>query len=213
LLAAAGTAPAALPRLERIPASPRLRQDEAPALPARRALFAHLLGGGEANAAAPAGTAAHALPRRTRALAMLARIQERRGGGLPAALFPELRVGSACTDCGVCAALCPTGALASYTADGASGLSFDAARCTACGRCAEVCRDGAVALSAHREGAAPTAREILTRFEARACLRCETEFAGDGEERFCPRCRLDRGLFTHAPGRATTGSGPAAVHG
>lgn len=217
LLEAIGTEPADRLRLDRVPASPGLRQDEAPALPARRALFGRMLGGTGAARAVPAkeGAEAPSRPRRTRSLDMLARIQEHRGKSLPGALYPELRVADACTHCGVCQALCPTRALTSFEEGGASGLSFDAARCIACGRCVEVCQAGAVRLDARAEGTAPSGRMILTHRATRACLRCETEFAGDGDgtERFCPRCRLAHGLLTHAPGRATTGSGPAAVHG
>lgn len=212
LLTIVGTDPASMPVLQTISAPRRLRQDIAPVLPGRRTLFGRLLKGADASAAPPKAVAKRP-PRRARALAMLARIQEHRGESLPGALFPEIRLSGACTNCGVCSALCPTGALVSYEADAITGLSFDAASCTVCGRCTDICREGAITLISCREGLAPEGRELLAHFEVRGCLRCETEFAGDGEERFCPRCRLDRGLFTHAPGRATTGSEPAAVQG
>jgi MinD superfamily P-loop ATPase len=58
-------------------------------------------------------------------------------GKRTAILHPE-----ACTDCGRCVRVCPTGAI--LRVDGR--IKIDSSRCTACGGCVEVCARGGVAL-------------------------------------------------------------------
>jgi ferredoxin/coenzyme F420-reducing hydrogenase delta subunit len=70
-----------------------------------------------------------------------------RRGGLPADRASPLGLvhvrASACTACGACAAVCPTGAL--RLEEGVEGvvLSYDAAACIGCGRCALNCPETA----------------------------------------------------------------------
>lgn len=45
----------------------------------------------------------------------------------------------ACTRCGTCAAVCPTGALGTRDAGGRRSITFDATRCVACGVCTQRC--------------------------------------------------------------------------
>ncbi|MDO5530896.1 4Fe-4S binding protein [Sutterella sp.] len=44
-----------------------------------------------------------------------------------------------CTACGICTAVCPTGALTSEKSHGSETMSVSAEKCTACGLCADIC--------------------------------------------------------------------------
>ncbi len=56
----------------------------------------------------------------------------------------------ACMQCGMCTALCPTGAL---TVDVATRLlAFDKEKCTVCARCIRICPVGAMQMDAPEEG-------------------------------------------------------------
>jgi ferredoxin len=57
----------------------------------------------------------------------------------PHSPFGVIEVTDGCTGCGVCAAACPTGALALERRDGDLFLTFDGALCTACGQCLPRC--------------------------------------------------------------------------
>ncbi len=57
---------------------------------------------------------------------------------------------NACMQCGMCTALCPTGAL---TVDVATRLlAFDKEKCTVCARCIRICPVGAMQMDAPEEG-------------------------------------------------------------
>lgn len=122
---------------------------------------------------------------------------------LPEGAVPELRSSNACANHGVCAAVCPTGALRRFEEPGFTGLEFDAAECFACGACVVVCPKEALGLEARGTGEAPAKLERITRHAMRACARCDDEFAGRGEDELCPACRKDVALFkTGFPARS-----------
>ncbi len=54
-------------------------------------------------------------------------------------LWADITMSGNCNGCLLCAASCPTGALAKVEQDGKIGLSFTAAHCTGCNLCVEVC--------------------------------------------------------------------------
>lgn len=118
-------------------------------------------------------------------------------GSLPAAFFPLIEITDSCHNHGVCAAICPTGALRSYEEGGILGLELDAAACIACGDCARGCPEKAIRLVPVRQGGdAPAGIERLTRHSSRECARCDDEFPARADEELCPACRKDVGLFT-----------------
>ncbi len=173
-------------------ASPRA----APQVPARRAFLARFL--------QEPVFESHRCRSRLSAerIALLRDIALRWEQRLPQGAVPELRVSGDCLDHGICASVCPTGALRRYEEPGAQGLEFDAAECFACGACVVVCPERAMSLEAR--DCAPPSMERISRHELRACTRCDDEFAARHGEELCPACRKDVALFK-------TGFQPGAI--
>lgn len=140
------------------------------------------------------------LPEREALLAAMRRIRARHQGIMPRdAVFGHLTVSDACCGSEVCVGICPTGALARYQTETASGIEMDSDRCTACGLCARHCPNHAIELVAgtpHRQASGYTA--ISARRLVR-CIRCEADFSPQQGQTVCPRCEADmqmaRGLF------------------
>lgn len=185
----------ALPATAAVPAGPAL---------GRRAFFATLRGGAPAVVAATRPTAWRAtrsacLPstqiqvnRRQRANA-LERVAQRAGSALTAAAFPVLRANDACTHEGVCAAACPSGALASVErADGSVGLDFEAATCVGCGLCVRLCPHDALSLAQAGDASLPhdPAPRALTSHALASCTQCEASFVAPAGATLCPRCSM-----------------------
>lgn len=184
-----------------------------PDSPTRRAFFRHL--GNEARRATglrePAGEPTprrlkrHGLllPGRERLLAVVQRLADAAGRPPAATPFSALAVAPHCNDLGVCAGVCPTGALARYATGpdsgpeaGTAGLEFNPWRCIACGQCVKSCPEHALTLSA--APAAPTAQaaQRLTVQVARTCPTCLQGFHGPPGAEDCPACRRKRQLGT-----------------
>lgn len=126
------------------------------------------------------------------------RLSERATASLPAIVFPELQIDSSCDHSGLCAAVCPSGALRTYQdEDAATGLEFEAALCVACGICAERCPSRAIRVrpAGNATGELRDVPERLTRFSMRHCGRCGETFVGKGGESKCESCKTDRALF------------------
>lgn len=152
---------------------------------------------------------------RERQLAWLALLARRRGSEMPAAVLPVVAIGAGCRNHRVCAALCPTGALRAYDAEGESGVAFDAYQCIACGHCERACPEHAIRFSAHGEAAAAPER-VLSTHQRRECVDCGLPFADGIEARAagqgwpgggfadpsradrCPACRKSRALVKQA---------------
>lgn len=73
--------------------------------------------------------------RRKRELASLAGLAEADRQALPATFYPAIQLAEGCGLHGVCAAICPTGALSLDHAHGEMTLSFDAETCIGCAEC------------------------------------------------------------------------------
>lgn len=209
LLGAAGVPPGALPtRTERACRSslaPSIPDSAAAVAVDRRGFLRGLMGSAARTADSMQGAAGLHAPLRLHHLAQpvarmrivtsLARIAGRRGQPVPALALPKLSLAD-CDAAGVCAKVCPTGALQRCEdADGATAeLRFNAMLCVACGQCARVCPQQALGVSAT---GGRNAVEVLARWTANECANCGEPFSGAPAE-VCPSCtkrtNLQQGL-------------------
>jgi ferredoxin len=102
----------------------------------------------------------------------------------------DIVVGEDCTGCGVCAALCPTGALSMGGERGRPELLWKPAHCSRCDLCLEACPRKAIRFL---PGVEPEkiARETATavrRFYSHICPECGDTFLSLGPEARCPGC-------------------------
>ena len=178
------------------PAAQRTVIDAKPQL-SRRQLFTALSGGGQRLLSGsllpeppPKGIKAPP-PERQRLIAALKYNPspiEIVPGNLP---FASLTADDQCSACGVCARVCPTGALA-FSADRSDQyrLTFKSAACTACGVCINLCEPGALHATGMPRLADLTAESIVTLREGhlRRCERCGTKFDAPAGIRNCPVC-------------------------
>lgn len=142
--------------------------------------------------------------------ASLRQLAAAQGRSVSAALFPRLEVAGHCDHTGLCAAVCPTGALSQYAAEdgNAVGIEFDAQACIGCGLCASLCPSQALRLlpAGNAEISAETVATKLTRHEKQRCPDCATQFlsAGFANSR-CQRCQIDQNLARSLFGRSPSG--------
>jgi ferredoxin len=102
----------------------------------------------------------------------------------------EIRVQEGCTGCGVCAALCPTGALKINEDQGRVELLWRPAHCSRCNLCVESCCKKAIRFLPGvetRRIAGQTSRAIM-RFYRNLCPECGDSFLSPGPETRCVRC-------------------------
>ncbi|PKN29527.1 MAG: hypothetical protein CVU64_07745 [Deltaproteobacteria bacterium HGW-Deltaproteobacteria-21] len=115
--------------------------------------------------------------------------------------FREIHIEENCTGCGVCAALCPTGALSLKKTRDSSELLWRAAHCSRCDLCTEACGKRAIRFLPGVE-IEKVARETVTaikRFYNHLCPECRTSFLSPHPKAQCPCCskteRVIEGLF------------------
>lgn len=134
------------------------------------------------------------LPKRKRLLAALEILTRQPVERLPAAVLPGLTLSAGCDHLGVCAGMCPTGALHLYEAGGRAGAAFMPRDCVACGLCAQSCPARAIEV---RPAGAPeqkAAERILTSFPLVRCEHCQAPFAATQGATLCPACRRSRAM-------------------
>jgi ferredoxin len=107
----------------------------------------------------------------------------------PASLMPTIEVADGCELNGLCAAICPTGALRLEDADQSRALEFDAAECIACGECQRVCPSKALSLWPAGKGMVPEAAVTLIERRTVACTSCDERFVAIGDEQCCSLCQ------------------------
>lgn len=133
-------------------------------------------------------------PERIRLAAVLESLAALRGVPLPADLFPAVSISETCANHGVCAGVCPTGALSRYEDEAATGIRFEPWLCAGCGLCARSCPEGALELDlAPVGGGALDGRRELTRLPWEVCTSCYERFASRGKN-LCSRCEKSRSL-------------------
>lgn len=134
---------------------------------------------------------------RARTLAAAGRLAETAEAPMPVALMPSVTIArEACDLHGVCAAICPTGALR-LTDDGlAMALDYDAAACIGCNECQRACPTKAVRLDMGGDGIWPDGRVVLNERASGRCAACGDAFAQPekGHETLCIPCRRGQAL-------------------
>ena len=109
--------------------------------------------------------------------------------------FAWLSVSTDCTACGVCARVCPTGALQFTKAGSHYEMTFLPPHCIGCEACLHVCAPGALSVD-H----SPTYAQIfghleplvLSDGELTSCNHCDRSFAAKLGEQLCPVCEYRR---------------------
>lgn len=111
--------------------------------------------------------------------------------GLP---FARLAVNERCTACGVCARICPTGALKLLTGDDSTyQLSFTSAACIACAACVQLCEPAALERTTATLGEVLSSEIVELRSGMlRACTKCGARFAAEPGRELCPVCEFRR---------------------
>jgi ferredoxin len=94
-----------------------------------------------------------------------------------------------CTACGVCAAVCTTGAIEQAPEDGHQVLSFKSSACTNCSLCEEACPERAVAFEERRDLAdiLDDRWKVVARIRLTWCSLCGETLPHRGAE-MCPTC-------------------------
>lgn len=95
--------------------------------------------------------------------------------------FLALTVSDECTSCGVCAAICPQGALSKRQKGQALQLVLEPLQCVQCGRCIEICQPKAMSFEVK-----PLSHAVL---QGKVLLH-------EGNPRYCSRC--GRQIFHHS---------------
>lgn len=132
------------------------------------------------------------LPKRERLLAVLDTLSDEPFERLPAAVLPELTLQKDCDHLGVCAGMCPTGALYTYEDDGHAGIGFAPRDCVACGLCTQACPARAIEVRPTGDPGQSVAAHVLTRFPLARCAHCLTPFAVTQGATLCLACRRSR---------------------
>jgi len=116
----------------------------------------------------------------------------------PAALMPSVTIATeACDLHGICAAICPTGALRRVDENGTVFIDFDPGSCISCKECARACPTKAVHFSPEGEGTWPTDRTVLSMRESGRCRSCGDIFPQPrgSRETLCQPCRRGQSLI------------------
>jgi len=108
---------------------------------------------------------------------------------IPASLMPAIKIADGCDFNGLCAAVCPTGALRRNENNGTISLKFDATECIACGECQRVCPSKALSLWSAGDGTMPDGPMTLVERRTAMCVSCSDSFVPAGDERSCPLCQ------------------------
>jgi len=103
--------------------------------------------------------------------------------------FRALAVKPSCTSCGVCAAICPQGALAQREDEGELTLVFEPFKCVQCERCTETCPAQALTLEVKWLSAKLLNGKIrLHTGRPRVCSRCGRQLFDNSEPALCMVC-------------------------
>jgi len=132
------------------------------------------------------------LPKRERLLAALETLTRQPTEHLPAAVLPGLTLQKDCDHLGVCAGMCPTGALYTYEDDGYAGIGFAPRDCVTCGLCTQACPARAIEVRPAGEPGQSTTAHAITEFPIARCEHCLMSFPAVRGATLCPACRRSR---------------------
>lgn len=103
--------------------------------------------------------------------------------------FLALTVSDTCTNCGVCSAICPQGALKKRENGQVLQLVLEPVQCVQCGRCVEICQPKALALEAKQISAGILKGKILLHEGIpRYCERCGKQIFNNSVPPLCLAC-------------------------
>lgn len=135
-------------------------------------------------------------PEQMRLIAVLEKLAAARGVPLPLDLFPLVSISESCANHGVCAGVCPTGALSIHENEAGAGLRFDPKLCLDCGLCESNCPEGALKVGCvSPDGHAAPGLAQLTHFPRQVCAACHSSFFSHSEG-LCQRCQKNRNAAT-----------------
>jgi Pyruvate/2-oxoacid:ferredoxin oxidoreductase delta subunit len=111
--------------------------------------------------------------------------------------FSEMEIEDSCMGCGICAILCPTGALQTKTTEKDLHLEWTPSHCSGCDICREVCSkhsiqffQGLPVRKIYKES-----NSIIKSFHRNHCPECHQEFISFDFEGSCPYCQKQRELI------------------
>jgi ferredoxin len=99
-----------------------------------------------------------------------------------------------CTACGVCARICPTGALKLIAGeDNTYQLAFTSAACIACDACVQLCEPAALMRTTATLDEVLSSEVVALRSGTlRACTKCGAKFAAETGSELCSVCEFRR---------------------
>ena len=107
----------------------------------------------------------------------------------------SISINDRCSACGVCADVCPTGALSYHVDDeGMFQIKFSPLNCVNCGICADCCEMGAIKVNeTHTSNQSQSVFDIqnqalLRSGELKRCKRCHVQYSSVNISDLCPIC-------------------------
>lgn len=103
--------------------------------------------------------------------------------------FQALLVSDSCTSCGVCAAICPQGALTKRQKGETIQLVLEAVKCVQCNRCIEICQPQALSLGIKQfDSLLLHGKILLHEGSPRYCSSCGKQIFDNSEPPLCLAC-------------------------
>ena len=111
--------------------------------------------------------------------------------------FHRMEMAESCSGCGVCASLCPTGALREVHSENRVHLEWTPSHCSGCRLCEEACPEGAIGLSSGLpvRNLWEERRFTLKAFHEHHCPECRQEYRSRSSDTPCPYCQKQKELL------------------